>query len=110
MIDEEILAVPECKQLVATVRKLQNSKHKRPALVREHPEFFATRSLMTVSIISCVLVFLGFYGYIWIYTDDVTSVFIYDKRKGLVYLLIHLNELLHYSMAHFKACVSSREF
>ena len=40
--------------------------------------------------------------------DDVTSVYL-QQTQGIG-LSIHLNEPLHYSMAHYMACVSWREF
>ena len=40
--------------------------------------------------------------------DDVTSVYL-QQRQGIG-LSIHVNELLHYSMAHYRACVSAGIF
>ena len=42
------------------------------------------------------------------FIDDVTTVYL-QQTQGIG-LSIHLNELLHYSMAHYIACVSWREF
>ena len=39
---------------------------------------------------------------------DVTSSVYLQQTQGIS-LSIHLNELLHYSMAHYMACVSWRE-
>ena len=40
--------------------------------------------------------------------DDVTTVYL-QQTQGIG-LSIHLNELLHYSMAHYRACVTWWEF
>ena len=42
------------------------------------------------------------------FDTDVTNVYL-QQTQGID-LLIHLNELLHNSMAQYMACVSSREF
>ena len=42
------------------------------------------------------------------FIDDVTTVYL-QQTQGIG-LSINLNELMHYSMAHYIACVSWREF
>ena len=49
MLGDDILGIPECKQLVEKVHELQASNQRPASLAKHHPGLFATRSVITVS-------------------------------------------------------------
>ena len=51
LIGPEMLAIPGCTELLNEVQKLRESVKSKYTLAAEEPDFFATRSTVTVSII-----------------------------------------------------------